>query len=194
MKTIKKLFILAFCFALCLACSDLGDELTGDLKSGELGSHKDGDLKMVTVPFIVNYLGTYMPPGDKCGPDVFNVIVDGVGDGTHVGCSTIHFDFCILGASADGDSTYYGDTYAYIVADNGDSLFVSIEGAVVEPPLEDHPDYVVNYWRDPFEILGGTGRFEGATGGGWSDDYNSTEDNYSHHHWEGTITMVKGKR
>ena len=43
--------------------------------------------------------------------------------------------------------------------------------------------------------LGGTGRFDGATGGGMSDDYNL--DDYpgnSFHHWVGTITLVKGKR
>ncbi|MCY1722227.1 hypothetical protein OU798_17870 [Prolixibacteraceae bacterium Z1-6] len=191
MKMFKLLFFGALSVCLFFACSELGEDYSGDLKSGNLGSDKDGDVKMVTVPFNVDYLGTYQPLGDKC--DV-NVIVDGIGTGTHVGNSTIHFDFCILSNSADGDSTYYGNTYAYIVAANGDTLFVSIEGAVVEPPLDDHPDYVVNYWRDPFKILDGTGRFEGATGGGWSNDYNSTEDNYSHHHWEGTIKMKKGKR
>jgi len=46
----------------------------------------------------------------------------------------------------------------------------------------------------PFVILGGTGRFEGATGGGMTDDYNSSEDPYSHHQWVGKITLVKGKR
>ena len=65
---------------------------------------------------------------------------------------------------------------------------------VITGRLEDHPDYVVSYWRDPFEILGGTGRFEGAFGGGMTDDYNSSEDTNSHHHWKGTITMKKGKR
>lgn len=189
MKNLRKLLILAFCISLSFACSDPGEDLPNNLKSGHLGSDKDGDIKMVTVPFKVDYLGTYQNSGTPG-----NVVVDGVGNGTHVGNSTIHFDFWILSVAAGGDSVYYGNTYAYIVAANGDSLFVSIEGAVVKPPLDDHPDYVVNYWRDPFKILDGTGRFEGATGGGWSDDYNSTEDINSHHHWEGTITMKKGKR
>ena len=38
----------------------------------------------------------------------------------------------------------------------------------------------------------GMGRFEGATGSGTNDDYNSDLDPYSHHHWTGTITLVKG--
>lgn len=189
MKNFLRIFILALFAVFCFSCADQVDEMEADLKSGHLGSHKDGDMKMVTVPFKVEYAGTYQPPGDKCAA---NVIVDGVGSGTHVGESTIHFDFCILGAS--NDSVFYGNTHAYILADNGDTLFVSIEGAVVHTPLADHPEHVVNYWRDPFIITGGSGRFEGAEGGGWSDDYNSTLDPYSHHIWEGTITMVKGKR
>jgi hypothetical protein len=64
----------------------------------------------------------------------------------------------------------------------------------MEGRLSDRPSYVIEYWRDPFVILGGTGRFEGATGGGMTDDYNSALDPYSHHHWNGTITMVKGKQ
>lgn len=188
----KKILLMVFCVSLCFACSEMVDEINDDnLKSGHLGSHKDGDIKKVTVPFKAYYTGTYQPYGDRCPA---NVIVDGVGSGTHVGTSTIHFDFCVDPTTFGTDSVLYGDTNAYIVADNGDSLFVSVEGAVVQTPLDDHPDYVFNYWRDPFVILGGTGRFEGAEGGGWSDDYNSTEDTNSHHQWTGTITMVKGKR
>ena len=70
---------------------------------------------------------------------------------------------------------------------------MSVEGAVLPGRLDDHPEEVVSYWRDPFVILGGTGRFEDASGGGMTDDYNSSEDNNSHHHWVGTITMKKGK-
>ena len=44
-------------------------------------------------------------------------------------------------------------------------------------------------WRDPFVFKGGTGRFEGASGGGKTDDYNSSEDPNSHHHWKGTIRL-----
>ena len=80
-----------------------------------------------------------------------------------------------------------------MVAANGDILYISGEGFVIDGRLDDHPEYVISYWRDPFVILGGTGRFEGATGEGWTDDYNSSEDPNSHHNWTGTITMVKGK-
>ena len=59
--------------------------------------------------------------------------------------------------------------------------------------LDDHPEYVTSWWKDPWEITGGTGRFEGATGSGYTDDYNSAIDPYSHHRWTGTITMLKGE-
>ena len=83
---------------------------------------------------------------------------------------------------------------AYFVAANGDSLFVYVSGQVIGGRMDDHPDYVVSYFRDPFIIKDGTGRFKGATGGGTTDDYNSSQDIYSHHHWVGTITMMKGKK
>jgi hypothetical protein len=200
MKNLKEFLMVVFCLSLCFACSDLGDDPINDLKSGKLGASKDGESKMVTVPFKSAFVGTYTygkfgetNPNPKCP---INVVVDGIGTGTHVGNSTVYFDFCV-NPIFEGENFIrgeYGNSYSYIVAANGDTLFVSSEGAVLPGRLDDHPEYVVSYWRDPFIISGGTGRFEGATGSGISDDYNSSEDDNSHHHWEGTITMVKGKR
>ena len=56
------------------------------------------------------------------------------------------------------------------------------------------PNYALSYFKDPFEITGGTGRFEGATGGGMTNDYNFVgKDGIVHtsHHWQGTITLKK---
>jgi hypothetical protein len=49
-----------------------------------------------------------------------------------------------------------------------------------------------DFLKDHFVITGGTGCFEGATGEGYTDDYNrdSYPDN-SFHHWTGTITLLK---
>jgi len=200
MKIANYFLIVAVCLSLCYSCSDTFEESTSELKSGELGADKSHETKMVTVPFKADFIGTYTygsfgetNPDPRCP---INVVVDGFGTGTHVGNSAVHFDFCV-NPIFEGDVFIrgeYGNTEAYIVAANGDKLFVSVEGAVLPGRLDDHPDYVVSYFRDPFEILGGTGRFEGASGGGMTDDYNSSEDSNSHHHWEGTITMKKGKR
>lgn len=198
MKSLNKLLIAAFSLILILACTKTFDEdLAGELKKGTLGVEKNSDEKMVTVPFKADFVGTYVygpfgKPTDKCD---INVFVDGIGTASHMGNSTVHFDFCV-NPIFEGDVFVrgeYGNADAYIVAANGDKLFVSVEGAVLPGRLDDHPEYVVSYWRDLFVILGGTGRFEGATGGGITDDYNSSEDPNSHHHWVGTITMKKGK-
>lgn len=68
---------------------------------------------------------------------------------------------------------------------------MSCEGRVIEGKTEEHPSSVIEYWQDDFEILGGTGKFEGATGKGKTDDYNNSEDPNSHHHWKGTISLIK---
>jgi len=197
MESFKNLLLLV-CIGIFISCSEFTDAVDdGQLKSGDLGADKTHETKMVTVPFVVDYLGTYVygpfgMPTDKCP---INVFVTGEGTGTHVGNSTAYFDFCV-NPVFEGDVFVrgeYGDAYAYIVAANGDTLFVSVEGAVLPGRLDDHPEEVVSYWRDPFVILGGTGRFEDASGDGMTDDYNSSEDNNSHHHWVGTITMKKGK-
>ncbi len=171
MKTLYKFFFAAFSLILILACAKTSDDyISGNLKSGDLGADKTHQTKMVTMPFVVDYVGTYTygtfgetNPNPKCP---INVVVDGVGTGTHVGKSAVHFDFCV-NPVFDGDVFIrgeYGDSYVYIVAANMDTLFVSVEGAVLSGRLDDHPEYVVSYWRDPFIILGGTGRFEGAPG------------------------------
>ncbi len=189
MRAVRRLLFFMAGICLMISCSEsdetlLVDDPTGDhLKSGKSGH-------TVTVPFKADFIGTYVDPGDAtCEfPQLWPVKVNFEGTGTYLGKFTGYFSFCV-----DGNSGY-GPSVSEMVAANGDILYVSIEGQVIGGREDDHPDYVTSYWRDPFVILGGTGRFEGATGEGMSDDYNSSEDPNSHHHWNGTITMVKGKR
>ena len=195
----KRLFQLLALASLLVACSESTDfwgnetpePFTGDLTSDENARRAGHDKPvMVTVPFKADFIGEYQSvlPDPTCTPPQgVRIIVDFEGTGTHLGKFTGNFSFC-----ADAES-YYGPSVSYMVAANGDILFVSIEGQVIDGREDDHPDYVLSYWRDPFVILGGTGRFEGATGEGMSDDYNSSEDINTHHHWVGTITMKKGK-
>ena len=146
-----------------------------------------------TVPFDAEFTGTYTAVYEDsviCGPSPsMRIIVDCSGKGTALGNFTTHFEFC-----ADDQGYYPGkQMVAHMIADNGDTLFVSCAGQVLEGRQDDHPEHVVSYWRDPFKILGGTGKFKGATGEGMTDDYNSSEDQNSHHRWKGTITLVKEK-
>ena len=204
MKTLKMLLLIMAGFCLLMACEKSKDELfledemnQGDLKCGH-GDKHDGPgkhcPKTVTLPFNAFFLGDYvgMEPSPVCGEDSWILITnEGGGKGLHLGNFRHHFEFC-----CDMLTGIYPGNYmkAYFVAANGDSLFVACAGQVIEGRAEDHPEYVTSYFRDPFVILGGTGRFNGATGKGMTDDFNSSLDANSHHHWKGTITLVKGKR
>ena len=150
-------------------------------------------VNSVAVPFTAEALGEYIYAGPDTLPDakcveplsVWRAIVDGKGTGTPVGNFTVHFDFC-----GDAES-HYGNCYAYIVAENGDTLFLDTSGQVLDGRLDEHPDFVTSYWKDTIRITGGTGKYLGAAGTLLSDDYNSSEDLYSHHHWTGTLTLVE---
>ena len=164
------------------ACNNSDSESSDSTQSEEI----------VPQDFEATFLGTYK----YVGPDTleaprcidnfaeyFRIIVDCQGTSNVLGDLSVHFDFC---GSQDGP---YGNTDAFMVDQNSDTLFVSIEGTVIQGKTDQHPDHVVSYWKDPFEILGGTGKYAGATGSGISDDYNSSEDQNSHHHWKGTISI-----
>jgi hypothetical protein len=203
MKTLMKLFLFFSIAGLIFSCSEKGQYMDEDFNGAQL---KKGHAKevMVTVPFKADFVGEYLwagphPDHPECGVwDPANgefwalVINAGEGTATHMGHFTYKFEFCCNWASGvyPGPGEY-GD--GYFEAANGDRLYIMSSGQVIEGRLDDHPDYVTSWWRDPWVITGGTGRFEDATGYGMTDDYNSELDPYSHHHWTGTITMIKGK-
>lgn len=200
MKTLKRVFVLTAAVCLVLSCSKsdsyLNDNMNVSLKKAK------AEPTTITVPFKADFTGIYdwarIEPCAECGPwdpeqgeawvMVYN---EGGGTGTHLGNFTHYFEFCANFA----DGIYPGPSnhmIAWFTAANGDILYVACAGRVIPGRLEDHPDYVIDYFRDPWWVLGGTGRFENATGNGWTDDYDSALDPYSHHHWTGTITLVKG--
>jgi hypothetical protein len=204
MKNVQFLLWFMAGFCLLMACEKEEENLLpeteivqSDLKCDRGDSHhRPGMLfpKTVTLPFKADFLGNYvgMEPSSLCGKDSWLMITnEGGGKGTFLGSFTHHFEFC-----CDVVTGIYPGNYmkAYFVAANGDSLFVASAGQVIEGRAEGQPEFVTSYFRDPFVILGGTGRFYGATGKGTTDDFNSSLDAYSHHHWRGYITMVKGKR
>jgi len=182
MKTFKQILLLAAVIIMVASCTHYDDFF---------GRHK---TKFVTMPFEAEFIGEYMYVGPdiaedtglepKCG-EFIRVIVDFEGSGSPLGKFTGNFDFCV------GPDGGYGQTDAYMVTMKGDTLYISVSGNVIQGRLDDHPEYVTSYWRDPFEILGGTGRYKGATGAGVSDDYNSSLDPNSHHNWKGIITLKK---
>jgi hypothetical protein len=194
MKTLKciLLFLVGTCIAFsCSKTDEFNGQQTADLKCG----HARPVPTTITLPFKADFTGNYM---ENTGIDeivcgvypVIRVFNEGGGTAALLGRFTHHFDFCCNNETGEYP---LGHMVAYFVAANGDTLFVACAGQVIPGRAEGQPEYVNSYFRDPFIILGGTGRFEGASGSGMTDDYNSDLDPYSHHHWAGTITLVKGK-
>lgn len=198
MKTFRLLILIIIFVGLLTGCSK--DELT----SNDDVQLKSAQPHLVTLPFKADFVNTYM---EQTGPDPIcgtwdpehgefwmMVYGEGGGNATHLGKFTHHFEFCCDWASGiyPGPSGYM---LGYFVAANGDSLFVHVEGQVMDGRLNHHPEDVNSYFTDPWEIIGGTGMFEGATGHGMTDDYNrDSYPNNSFHHWTGEITLLKGKR
>lgn len=193
MKTIVKIFFLMAVISFVAGCSKTDDQISNESKS---------KLVTVTVPFEANLLGeitTLDSENPECKDKgyAYHVIVKARGTATHMGLVSITFDFCTLGPpdpNIPGSYYTYAASSTVLVAANGDKLFLDIGGSSgILGRTDDHPDYVTDYWRDIATITGGTGRFEGASGKMQIDDFTTNIDTYTHHHWYGEITMVKGK-
>ncbi len=201
MKNFKNLLILFAAITLLPGCEKSNEPFNEDGSSAENlkctrdgnhhGHYRNPGPRKVTLPFKADFLGNYVgiEPSAICGEDSWMMITnEGGGTGTFLGNFTHHFEFCCELATGIYPGAYMK---SYFVAANGDTLIVACAGQVKEGRAPDQPEYVVSYFRDPFVILGGTGRFKGATGKGKTNDYNSSLDANSHHHWKGIITLVK---
>lgn len=116
----------------------------------------DGTLRgEVTFPFV----------GDECpASDVFlgGLRTDSEASGvvTHLGRTTMTSQHCTpAGAAIEGGEMT-------LVAANGDMVYLEYTGTAPPPG----PDGVIVVAVD-FDIVGGTGRFDGATGGGQMTAY-----------------------
>jgi hypothetical protein len=198
MKTLLKIFFLMAVISLVAGCNK-NDELTAD----ENLQLKRAQPHLVNVPFEANMLSKLTNldlENTECLEEgyVCKVTLEVEGTAAHMGKVHTIFNFCALGPddpNIPGEDAKYSGSTCVMVAANGDELFLSLEGgSVITGRTEDHPDYVVDYWKDKVNITGGTGRFEGASGELQMDDYDTNIDTYSHHHWTGIITMLKGKK
>lgn len=191
----KKSFLLMIFVALFLGCNN--EEVlefdNANMKADITSKNDNTSSKSITLGFNLVFTGTYEyqgPDEAKCGtfPPLFNVVNIGEGTGTHFGKMTSHFDFCV---NVSDFSYPNGFEEAYFMDENGDKLFVYVEGFVVPGRIPGMPSFANSYFKDPFVIIGGTGKFEGASGSGMTNDYNSDKDDYSHHHWQGKITLMQ---
>jgi hypothetical protein len=123
---------------------------------------------------------TLLPP-DVPFPTLFS---EGSGSGraTHLGSFTVAYEFEI------NLDTYVGVGPAHFVAANGDSIFTEVEGQGTAP-TDDGVAYIV----ETHTIVGGTGRFDGATGSFAIERVISVFTGVTSGSLSGSIVLDKGK-
>jgi len=161
-----------------------------------LGSSTDPGGGMVSVPFKATFYTvqeSFIP--DDCGPGVGLMTQVGEGEGTHLGRLSTRMVFCYdlnPGPNFGFYSFLPGPQNGYFTAANGDQIFITVVAGQVFFDPSVGPDYVA-WWRDPWLITGGTGRFEGASGGGQLDSKFRSDLIHSDHYWTGVLVMKPGK-
>ena len=156
-----------------------------------------GGSRSVTVPFeaVFPTFGGIVQGDTTCAAPYFLNLQEGTGQGTHLGEFSTSMTFCIDptdiqddGQLLAGESLPYHSGVGTFTAANGDVLTFTIAGAVLPSDADGY-----NFeFADPFEFTGGTGRFEGATGGGETDSY-VVAGVRTDHVWSGTLTLPRGR-
>ncbi len=187
------LSVLAF-----LACErellqDDSNHLTTLPKEKDAISKKNYDVMQPIKATFSTFGGIVGTCGDSDFPFLNVQDTDEPGIASHLGRFTSHMEFCVLPVFDEnypGDITkatiYYGDISGSLVAANGDEIFLDIEGTGVITPTT-RPGYVFEF-KDKILIVGGTGRFQGASGYMWTDSYNDGMDR-TDHVWTGMIKI-----
>jgi len=213
MKKLKELVFILICLALVVACSENAEDVNTDdnlksaeeiskLKSTERGSDVvDGNL-VVTVPFKTKFtVWDHTNPLDRsCGEmPIFSVTMKGNGFINHLGKVETIMTFC-----NDNSTGEYWETDGVFVAANGDELYISIPIGFIIPNLEDNSNYYSFRFNDDMYFVGGTGRFEGATGMAKThayvhfptDDWKHKGDDVWHTDFfsKGELVLIKGKK
>jgi len=189
MKTSIKLFIIVALISLAVGCNKTNDFVSDD--SIELKSAK---IQTVTVPFKANFtVKDYSDYTDgSCGPaPIYSLTMKGEGNINHMGSITTEMTFC-----CNTSNGFYWDTNCTFVAANGDELYATIPTGQILPNEGDNSDYYQTYFNDKMYFVGGTGRFEGASGEAMSNAYvhNDPENWHTDFFSNGELILVKGKK
>jgi len=115
-------------------------------------------------------------------PRTFLNVQVGSGFETTVSNFNVRITFCV-----DVTTFEYDEVSGIMTAENGDKLYLDGGGQVVPTTKE---GYDLEF-KDPFTIIGGTGKFAGATGGGMTESYVNMTTGRTDHLWTGTITLKK---
>jgi len=163
------------------------------------GSSVDPGGGMVTKPFKAKFyteqVGDLVANG--CGPGIVINTQTGKGQATHLGRFTTWMVFCFDMNDPPALGTYWfvpgeGGENGRFVAANGDELWITVLDGFVDFFDPDVPPGYQASFDDEFFFIGGTGRFEGASGGGQIHSLvgiNGRTD----HRWTGTLTVPQGR-
>lgn len=204
MKALKTFFIVIMSLTMFTTCDEsANDQLFENDQLQHKNNNDEYNAKTnhsVTIPFKATFYTKrdYSNSGEGfCTEDpflTFNYQV-GKGQGTHLGRFETTMSFCGAGFS-------YANGTGEFIAANGDTLYIAIpsEGDIglVKFLTYDDPLYEAEF-QDPFSFIGGTGRFEGASGGGMTnsfvdlldDDGNFIPEHRTDHQWTGVLIIPK---
>lgn len=193
MKTLRFILVALFAIGLTHSCSDEPVNFNNE------SAFDQADLKAKPVPFKANlFTARNYDVNEPCDDPVFTSFNWQVGEGnaTHLGKFSITIGFCESPGTGQ-----YSLGYGVMTAANGDELYLQIpaEGDVGQVYPIDDPFYEFQF-QDSFEIIGGTGRFQGATGEGYTDsrvnifddDGNFIPEFRTDHRFDGYIQLVPG--
>ncbi len=190
----KKIMIAIFALCILNSCDKESLDLSSDeFNSSELKSSVDPKTEGVTVPFKSSFYTEQEGDidFDECFGDFIGLNTQvGGGNATHLGKFTTRMEFCMNFDDTVPEFAEYWAVDGVFIAANRDELYFTVSGQVMMYPPGFDPFYVA-YFDDPFTFTGGTGRFEGASGGGMTNSFT----NFAHtdHNWTGTITLLKSK-
>lgn len=194
MRTIIRLLFLFAGIGLLISCSKYDDPLMIDDPLDSNFKSAGHESVMVSVPFKANYsvwdISDYSDP--SCGGSpVYFLTMEGSGNISHLGKITTRMTFC-----CDVTTGYYYNTVGSFVAANGDELFFEVPEGQIVPNDEDNSSYYQTKFNDYMIFIGGTGRFEGASGDAYSNAYvhNGDDEWRTDFFSKGTLILAKGKR
>jgi hypothetical protein len=141
--------------------------------------------KFKTIPFKAEFytvLQSFEEDAGCTAPKNFLNTQSGAGTATLIRGFSTTLTFCVNPANFE-----YENVQGSFVAENGDEIFVTGYGQVLP---SDEPGYDLEF-QDPFQIIGGTGRFKGAKGSGMTNSFVNMTTQQTDHVWTGTITVFK---
>lgn len=168
-----------------------------DISTEALGKNGRSDDEVV-MPFMADFYSeeVSLVPDPACGavPN-FLVTQEGPGEATHLGRFTFYATFCVDatdllddGVLSEGESIPYSGGSGVLTAANGDELWLEIAGTIL--PVDDPVFEFI--FEDPFQFVGGTGRFENAAGDGVTKSLVDSDISRTQHEWSGELRLPRG--